>query len=105
MTEKIYWASIEYRYDEKSTESRKLKGGFVYAFIKANDVRDALKNILGELSVLKLSPVEIEFVKPYDKSLGWETPEDTKRYLSLFRLARKTTNVIFSEFYAFEKYK
>ena len=37
MTTKIYWTSIEYRYDVKSLESKKLKGGFVYAFIKAKD--------------------------------------------------------------------
>ena len=105
MTTKIYWTSIEYRYDEKSTESKKLKGGFVYAFIKANDVRDALENFLLELRVLDLSPIEIEFVKPYDKALEWETPEDTKRHLSLFRQAKKSTNAVFGEFYAFERNK
>jgi len=105
MTTKIYWTSIEYRYDENSTESKKLKGGFVYAFIKANDVRDALENFLGELRVLNLSPVEIEFVKPYDKALEWETPADTKLYLSLYREAKKSTNAIFDVFYAFERKK
>jgi hypothetical protein len=105
MTTKIYWTSIEYRYDEKSTESKKLKGGFVYAFIKANDVRDALENFIRELTILNLSPVEIEFVKPYDKALQWESPTDTKRFLSLFREAKKSTNAIFDEFYAFKKNK
>jgi hypothetical protein len=105
MTTKIYWTSIEYSYDEKSTESKKLKGGFVYAFIKAKDVRDALEGFLVELRELNLSPVEIEFVKPYDKALEWETPADTKRYLSLFREAKKSTNAIFGEFYAFERNK
>ncbi len=105
MTTKIYWTSIEYSYDENSTESKKLKGGFVYAFIKANDVRDALESFLGELRELNLIPVEIEFVKPYDKALEWETPEDTKRYLSLFREAKKSANAIFGEFYAFERNK
>ena len=105
MTKKIYWTSIEYRYDEKSTESKKLKGGFVYAFIKANDVRDALENFLRELRSLNLNPVEIEFIKPYDKALEWETIEDTKHYLNLFRQAQKSTNTVFSEFYAFERNK
>ena len=105
MTTKIYWTSIEYSYDENSTESKKLKGGFVYAFIKANDVRDALENFLGELTVLNLIPVEIEFVKPYDKAQEWETPEDTKRHLSLYRQAKKSTNAVFGEFYAYERNK
>ena len=102
---KIYWTSIEYRYDEKSIEYKKLKGGFVYAFIKAKDVRDALEIFLRELSILNLNPVEIEFIKPFDKSLEWETPEDTKHHLSLFRQAKKSTNAIFGEFYAFERNK
>jgi len=105
MTTKIYWTSIEYRYDELSTESKRLKGGFVYAFIKANDVRDALENFLRELTVLNLIPVEIEFVKPYDKAQEWEKPEDTKRHLSLFRQAKKSTTAVFGEFYAFERNK
>ena len=103
MKTKIYWTSIEYRYDEKSDDFKKLKGGFVYAFIKAKDVRDTLEKILDALKMLNLNPVDIEFIKPYDKTLGWETPENTKRYLSLFKEAGKSTTAIFDVFYAFEK--
>lgn len=105
MPTKIYWTSIEYTYNKKSTEYKNLKGGFVYAFIKANDVRDALENFLGELRALNLNPVEIEFIKPYNKALEWETPADTKHFLSLFKAANKSTNAIFSEFIAFKRNK
>ena len=103
MGTKIYWTSIEYRYVEQPIGSKKLKGGFVYGFTKANDVQDALKNFIRELKLLNLSPLEIEFIKPYDKSSEWETPEDNKIYLSLVKEAKKTNNVIFDVFYEFEK--
>jgi len=105
MTTKIYWSSIEYKYDKKAIESKDLKGGFVYAFIKAKDIRDALENLLNELKLQSLVPVEIEFMKPYDLEIEWETPEKTKHYQDLFDEAKKSTNVIFDKFYAFEKYK
>lgn len=97
---KVYWSSIEYKYNENS---HRLKGGFVYSFIKANDVRDALKNLLSELKNKKLEVVEIEFLSPYDLNTVWKTKKQTNRYKELYEEANVSNNiVVFDDFYSYE---
>ena len=99
MENKIYWTGIEYNYDEKSND---LKGGFVYAFVKSFDVREALEKVLKALKEEKLVPLDIEFVSPYDEEMEWETEEQTKQFLEMYEDAKNTEDVIFDDFYAYE---
>jgi hypothetical protein len=103
MKRKIYWSSIEYLYKSDSEEFGELVGGFVYVFIKAIDVREALSKIICELNNGKLDPIEIEFIKPYEDDLEWETSDQTKHYLDLFEKAKNSDNLVFDDFHAYEK--
>ncbi len=103
MTSKVYWCGIEYSYKKGSPDFGKLKGGFVYVFVKASDVREALEKILNELNEKHLNPIEVDFVSPYDEDMEWETTDQTSNYTRLFEEASNSTEVIFDDFYAYEK--
>jgi hypothetical protein len=105
MKENIYWSCIEFHYKQRpqTKENTNLKGGFVYAFIKAFDVRDALDMIIISLKKNKLQPIEIEYIKPYEKNIQWESKKQTKHYLELYKEAKRTDEVIFDDLYAYEK--
>lgn len=100
---KVYWSGIEYLYKSDSEEYGELAGGFVYVFIKATDVREVLSKITLSFDDEKLDPIEIEFIKPYDEELEWETSSQTKYYLELFNKAKSSESLIFDDFYAYEK--
>lgn len=95
---KIYWTGVEYSY----SLNKNLKGGFVYAFIKAIDVRDALDLLLIRLKQESLIPLEIEFISPYSQEMEWENKKQTKHYSKLYDEALNTDSVIFDDFYAYE---
>ena len=95
---KIYWTGVEYNY----SDNKSLKGGFVYAFINALDVRDALEKLLKGLEEEKLIPLDVEFISPYDQDMEWEEKGQTKRYIELYNDALNTEQVIFDDFYAYE---
>lgn len=95
----IYWTGVEYGYDK----NKNLKGGFVYAFIKAFDVRDALELLLKRLKQEDLIPIEIEFISPYNQDMEWENKKQTKHYSKLYIEAINTDIIIFDDFYAYEK--
>lgn len=97
---KVFWTSIEYSYlDDKS-----LKGGFVYAFVKAFDVKEALAKLLAVFTKKKMIPNEIEYIMPYDSSTEWETSEETSKFLKLYNKASKIDDVVFDTFYAYENH-
>ena len=101
--DKLYWSSIEYHYDKTNPEAKKLRGGFVYVFLVAFDVQDALKKILNELKSLKLNPVEIEFISPYDLDTEWDTDQQKATVLSICKEVQETSDVIFDTFNAYEE--
>lgn len=94
---KVYWSSVEYSYSGK----KNLKGGFVFAFVKAFDVREALAKLLAALDENKMTPVEIEYIMPYDIDTEWESPEETSKFLDINNVALKSDEVIFDDFYAY----
>jgi hypothetical protein len=94
---KVYWAGVEYSY----LGNKNLKGGFVYAFVRAFDVREALAKLLAAFDGNNINPVEIEYVVPYDADMEWETPEETSKFLELQKAALKSNEVIFDDFYAY----
>ena len=98
---KIYWASVEYIYNTDHPDYSTFKGGFVYTFMIATDVRDALDKLLNELDMQNLNPIEIEYLSPY-KDISWESEEENKKYEALAKEAKRTGNVVFDDFYAYE---
>jgi hypothetical protein len=98
---KAYWASIEYKYLKGSINYEKYEGGFVYVFVSATDVRDALKKFSSELESLNLGVANIEFVSPYD-GVPWDTEEEQHKYDGLAKQTLSTDSVICDEFYAYE---
>jgi len=99
----IFWSSIEYHYSDKSSDFKKLDGGFVYVFIKSFDVREALDLILESLDKQNLVPFNIEFISPYDKEIDWESIDQSNHYLELYNVANNSSDVIYDDFYAYEK--
>ena len=98
MSLSVYWASIEYEYNI----AKLCKGGFVYAFIRAQDAQEAMAKITTELKEQKLTSVEMEFIRPYDEGMEWDEKNDTLKYLKLFKESLSTDDVIFDTFYAYE---
>lgn len=100
---KVYWASIEYAFLKEAEDYGKFDGGFVYAFVNALDVRDALEKVLISLEQQALTPLAVEAVMPYDKNMEWEKEADTAHYLHLYARASKNEEVLFDVFYDYEK--
>jgi len=99
---KLYWSSIEYQYEKNNPESKKSKGGFVYVFLVAFDVQDALKKILYELRLLEIKAIEIEFISLYDLKTEWDTDQQKAKVLSICKEVQKTSDVIFDTFFSYK---
>jgi hypothetical protein len=101
MNSDIYWSSIEYSYTSKSSQTGKLKGGFVYAFVKALNSEDALSKVTEELKRRDIEVKEVEFVSTYDTKTEWETEEQVNNFMELYKGAQSYNEVIFDTFYAY----
>ena len=99
--ESVYYSSVEIAFAEGSEFHGKLEGGFVYAFVRAHDARDAMPAILEELEACGLEAVEMEFVAPYE-DVPWETQEEQSRYDLLARRAQEAEGVVLDDIEAFE---
>ena len=99
---RIYWAGIEYSYNKNSSQFGKLKGGFVYGFVKAVDAREALNRFKDELRHQNIKVKLVEFIFPYDIETQWETEEQTNKYIQLYKEAESFKKVLFDDFYAYE---
>lgn len=99
---KLYWSSIEYHYEKNNPEFKKLRGGFVYVYLVAFDVQEALEKILNKLKSIELKPVEIEFISPFDLDTEWDTDEQKATVLSICEEVQRTSDIIFDTFNAYE---
>ena len=100
---KVYWTSIEYTYGKKNRETKQLAGGFVYGFVKAVDVREAIEKFILELKDQNLNVKSIEFVSPYEKDMEWDAQETKEKYIQLYNEAELKNEVILDDFYAYER--
>lgn len=103
MSKRIYWSSVEYIFNEDSPKFGKLKGGAVYAFVKAKDARDSLEKIIKALTDEFLIPVDVEYISIYDTDIEWENDEETSQFMQLYQEAENSNEVIFDVFYEYEK--
>lgn len=97
----VYYSSVEIAFAEGSEYHGDLEGGFVYAFVRARDARDAMPAILEEIAACGLEVVEMEFVAPYE-DVPWETEEEQARYDLLARRAQEAEGVVLDDIEAFE---
>jgi hypothetical protein len=99
---RTYWSSIEFEYSEGAELYGKCKGGFVFAFVVAKDVRDALPRLQDEMHRNNRSVLEVEFVSPYE-DVPWDSAEEEQNYEGLATEAAQTGNVVFDTIYAYEE--
>jgi hypothetical protein len=97
-----YWTEIEYRYSEPKWSEAELKGGFVYAFVRADDVRDALSKFEAAMAEENLIPSRIRYVSPYGET-SWQKEEDQRKFDRLVKDAEAGEEVVFDDFYAFRE--
>jgi len=102
MINKIYWSSIEFKYNKDSPDFEKLVGGFVYVFIKSFDVMEALMKIQEAFKERKLTPIVIEHISQYNPELEWENEDDKKKYNELSEFAFRSEIVEFDDYYSYE---
>ena len=98
---RTYWSSIEFNCLEGAEHYGKCSGGFVYAFVPAQDVRDALPKFMDELGALHLRIIQIEFVSPYE-DIPWDTTEEQRKYDALAQEAGQTGQVVLDAMYIYE---
>ena len=99
---KVYWTGIEFELKKTHSDFRKLKGGFVYAFVSASDKSDALIKFKKELDINQLIPTEFEFVKVYE-DLEWENESQEKHFETILGEAMESMDVILDDFYMYER--
>lgn len=98
----IYWSSIEFTYKKEIQNKKNLKGGFVYCFVKAFDVREAINKIERGLKSQGLICQKMEYISVYDENMEWEKEEQTASYLELYKSAKNNNEVVFDDFYSYE---
>ncbi len=98
----VYWANIEYLYEKGSINYGRYAGGFVHAFVRAIDVRDAIKKFENDLNSLYLSIKRIDFVSIYE-DIPWDTEKEQNLYDHLAEQASQTEDVVCDEFFAYEE--
>jgi hypothetical protein len=96
----VYWTSVEFDIlDPLAYED--CVGGFVYLFLKARDVRDAIPKIEAAIAEEDLRINRIEFVALYDGTL-WDSEEEQIQYDALAREAAGCDEVVWDEISAYE---
>ena len=95
----VFWTSVEYKYQSDDL----LKGGFVYAFVKANDAVSAYERIRDVMISKHLTPITWDFFCPYDVETEWASEEESIHYKELYKKALHYNQCVFDEFYAYEK--
>ena len=92
----VYWSDIEFRYRRGSRERTVLAGGMFFAFVRADDARDALRRFVQAVSSKGLDIHEVKMVAPYDESV-WEERKDAEYYSKLAQTAESSGDVVFSD--------
>lgn len=99
---RVYWANIEFTYQEGSAHHGIFEGGVVYAFVRAFDVRDAILKIDKELDGRDLGTRSIDFVTEYG-DMPWDNEEDQLHFDGVAALAGSTEEVFLDSFEVYER--
>lgn len=98
----VFWAHIEFSYDEGSRHFGEFAGGFVYCFIQATDARDALDQLQIEFAGKKMGIIFLEFVSLY-ADINWPNEEDQDHFDAMAQMAASSEEVIFDSFDVYER--
>lgn len=98
---RIYWTSVEFTLKSTHKDFGEVKGGFVYAFVKSIDEKEAHNKFAAELDSHQLIPTEFEYIEPYE-DIEWGNYNDEKYYKSLVEETNSSMNVILDDFYMYE---
>lgn len=99
---KIYWTGVKFELKKTHSDFRKIKGGFVYAFVKALDKNDALIKFKTELDNNQLIPSEFEFVKIYE-DVEWKDEGQEKHFDMILTDTMNSVGVMLDDFYMYER--
>ncbi len=99
---RIYWSSIEVLYKEGAAEFGDLEGGFVCAFVQAQDAREALEKLAASTVTRNWEIAAVDYVSPYEE-IPWDSEEDQAKYDGFGEEAGKTSEVVFDEVCSYEK--
>ncbi len=94
---RVYWSNVEFVYQTGSNQHGIFEGGVVYAFVRAFDVRDAIRKIEHELDTRNLGVRRFDFVTEYGE-LPWEDEEDQLHFDGVAALAGSTGEVFLDSF-------
>lgn len=96
----VYWTSVEFDIIDPAAYEDCV-GGFVYLFLNARDVREAIPRIEATIEKEGLRISQIEFVSPYD-DISWESEEEQILYDGLAKEAKGCEAVVWDEIFAYE---
>ncbi len=96
----LYWTSVEFDILNPAAYEDCI-GGFVYLFLNARDVQDAMEIIKADVEEEDLKINQIEFVAPYE-GVPWDSKEDQLLYDALAAEAASGNEVVWDEISAYE---
>ena len=99
--QKTYWTSIEFKLMSTHDDYERFKGGFVYAFVKANDFESALTKFKKELNKKHLILIQFEFIEVYE-NVEWENENEKTHFDSILKEVEKYKDVVMDNYYMFE---
>jgi len=97
---KVYWTSIEFDIPDPPSYKNCI-GGFVYLFLKANDVLEAIPRIEKAIEDEGFKIYQVEFIEPYE-DIPWETKDDQRKYDSLAQETKLKDDIVWDEIFAYE---
>ena len=75
----------------------------MYVFYRTDDVRKMIMSIERRFQAMNLEVKVVEFVKPYDKEMEWDTIENAKHFGDLYKQSIAVDELVLDGFYAYEK--
>ncbi len=96
----LYWTSVEFDILNPAAYEDCV-GGFVYLFLNARDVQDAVPKIKAAVENEDLKIDQIEFVSPYE-GIPWDSKEAQSHYDALAAEAASGNEIIWDEISAYE---
>ncbi len=97
----VYWTDIEYHLLSTHSEFKNVKGGFVFAFVQADDAKEALNKFELSLKKEKIKAVNYKFIKPYEPNI-WQDKKTENHYLEIIVETLATIKVVFDDFYVYK---
>lgn len=99
---RVYWANVEFTYNEGSSQHGVFEGGVVYAFARAFDAREAILKIEEELEGRDLGVRSVDYIAEYGE-MPWENEDDQLHFDGVSALAGATGKVFLDSFEVYER--